>query len=192
MQLTRRLFSTGALGGVACLLWMGHTPYRQWVVYRKRHLIILTGKTDGSAYALGKRVAEVLAAELPASKARVTRAPYMERIGSLLSTKQLDVALLSRTAAVALFQGQPPFVDYGPMPLRRIAELGPYVLVCRDDFPAQHAYLVAQALSDHRAELVGQESTSTSDHAAVVPIHPGALAYQNGQSVPDIASPTKP
>lgn len=166
---------------------MAHTPYRQWVVYRKRHLIILTGKTDGSAYKLGKRVAEVLATALPASKARVTRAPYMERIGSLLSTKQLDVALLSRPAAVALLQGQPPFVGYGPMPLRRIMALGPYVLVCRDDFPAQHAYLVAQALNDHRAELAAP--TGANDHTAAVPAHPGALAYLNGQPMPDIASP---
>lgn len=187
MQSQRRLFLNGALGGTAFVLLMAHTPYRQWVVYRKRHLIILTGKTDGSAYKLGKRVAEVLATALPASKARVTRAPYMERIGSLLSTKQLDVALLSRPAAVALLQGQPPFVGYGPMPLRRIMALGPYVLVCRDDFPAQHAYLVAQALNDHRAELAAP--TGANDHTAAVPAHPGALAYLNGQPMPDIASP---
>ncbi len=164
---------------------MGHTPFRQWVVYRKRHLIILTGKTDGSAYELGKRVAAILAQELPASKARVTRAPYMERIGSLLSTKQLDVALLSRPAAIALLHGQPPFVDYGPLPLRRIVTLGPYLLVCRDDFPAQHAYLVAQALNDHRAELAPTASTEPSP----VPTHPGALAYMGGQPMPEIVSP---
>ncbi len=105
MQLQRRRFLVGVLGGFAGVLCMGHTPYRQWVVYRKRHLIILTGKTDGSAYALGKRLAEVLAAALPASQARVARAPYMERIGSLLSTKQLDVAFLSHSAAVALLHG---------------------------------------------------------------------------------------
>ena len=179
----RRRFLAGILG-VLCL---GHTPFQQWVVYRKRHLIILTGKTDGSAYKLGKRLAAILANELPASKARVTRAPYMERIGSLLSTEQLDVALLSGTAAVALLHGRPPFVDYGPLPLRRIASLGSYVLVCRDNFPNRHAYLVAQALDGHRDELAFGEG----DHPSAVPMHPGALAYVDGQPIPELA-PSKP
>ncbi|PON17746.1 hypothetical protein C2W62_11570 [Candidatus Entotheonella serta] len=186
----RRRFLMSALGVLVGALCMGHTPFQQWVVYRKRHLIILTGKTDGSAYELGKRVATVLAQELPASKARVTRAPYMERIGSLLSTQQLDVALLSGPTAVALLRGQPPFVDYGPLPLRLIIALGSYWLVCRDDFLARHAYLVAQALDDHRDTLATRTTPSKvelSSHA--VPIHPGALAYVNGQEIPEFVSP---
>ncbi len=188
----RRIFLTRALTSLAGLLCIGHTPFQQWVVYRKRHLIVLTGKTDGSAYELGKRVAAVLARDLPASKARVTRAPYMERIGSLLSTKQLDVALLSATAAVALLHGHPPFVDYGPLPLRRIVTLGPYLLVCRDDFPARHAYLVAQALDDDRTELAATtsaDSSSTHDTAGAVPTHPGVLAYVKNLPMPEFVSP---
>ncbi|ETW98195.1 MAG: hypothetical protein ETSY1_19715 [Candidatus Entotheonella factor] len=170
---------------------MGHTPFQQWVVYRKRHLIILTGKTDGSAYELGKRVAAVLANELPASQARVTRAPYMERIGSLLSTDQLDVALLSGPAAVALLHGLPPFTDYGPLALRRIVALGAYLLVCRDDFPARHAYLVAQALDEHLAELAANASapSEAGNDTGTVPMHPGALAYIEGQPIPELTSP---
>ncbi|WP_089936669.1 hypothetical protein [Candidatus Entotheonella palauensis] len=148
-------------------------------------------ETDGSAYELGKRVAAVLAKELPASQARVTRAPYMERIGSLLSTDQLDVALLSGTAAVALLHGRPPFTDYGPLALRRIVALGSYLLVCRDDFPARHAYQVAQALDDHLAEFAASASAASeaNDDADAVPMHPGALAYRHGQPIPELASP---
>lgn len=183
----RRRFLVGVLGGLMGVLCMGHTPFRQWVVYRKRHLIILTSKTDGAAYELGKRLAAVLAHELPASKARVTRAPYMERIGSLLSTQQLDVALLSGPMAVALRQGQPPFVDYGPLSLRRMVTLGSYVLVCRDDFPDRHAYLVAQALDDHRKEL--SPPSNTGDHVETIPLHPGALAFINGHPIPKPPDP---
>ena len=182
----RRRLLTGLWGGVAALLCTAHTPYQQWVIYRKRHLIILTSKADASAYDLGQRVAAVLARELPASKARVTRAPYMERIGSLLSTAQLDVALLKAENASALLHGRPPFVDYGPLPLRRIAALGAYVLVCRDDFPARHAYLMAQALDGHAADLVvGMAAEAVRD----VPMHAGALAYARGQPLPAYVAP---
>ena len=175
------------MGSMACAVLMGHTPYQQWVVYRKRHLIILTSRTDGAAYALGKRVATILARDLPASKARVTRAPYMERVGSLLSTKQLDVARLSRAAAVALLNAQPPFVDYGPVPLRLLVDLASYVLVCRDDFPASHAYLVAKTLSTHRAALTASAASATTDAdiQAAIPVHPGAFAYIKGLPQPE-------
>ena len=183
----RRVFLTWVLGGVVWTCATGHTPYRQWEVYRKRHLIILTTRTDSSSYQLGKRVAEILATQLPESKARVTRAPHLERIGSLISTKQLDVALLSRHAAAALLAGQPPFVEYGPVPLRTIIGLGKYLLVCRDDFPARHAYLVAKTLGTHRAALpasVRSQPPSVPEPNPIVPMHPGALAYFAGLPLP--------
>ena len=174
------------------LTWVfgsGHTPYRQWVVFRETHLFVVTGRTDGTAYELGKRVAEVLATHLPESRARVTRAPNMERIGSLISTKQFDVALLSRHYAVTMLQGLPPFNEYGPVPLRIIFELGDYLLVCHDDFPERHAYLMAKTLSSNRAELpsanMGKPQTAAKKTAAV-PIHPGVSAYIEGRQLQEL------
>lgn len=162
----------------------GHTPYRQWVVFRERHLFVVTSRTDGSSYELGKRVAEVLATHLPTSRARVTRAPNMERIGSLISTKQFGVALLSRNYAAAMLQGLPPFDEYGPVPLRTIIELGDYLLVCRNDFPARHAYLVVETLSIHHEKLapaVARKTQNAEEPTAEVPIHPGVSAYLEGR-----------
>ncbi|MFQ5898542.1 MAG: hypothetical protein ACE5JN_09870 [Candidatus Methylomirabilia bacterium] len=187
--MTRGAFLKLALAGAAWTFGTGHTPYRQWVVYRKRHLLILTSRTDGPSYPLGKRVAEILATHLPASKARVSRAPYTERIASLISTKQMDVALLSRDDAAALLEGRPPFADYGPVPLRVIIGLGNYLLVCRDDFPAPHAYLVARTLSAHRAEVpvpVFPDPPGAKEPDATVPTHPGALAYFEGRPLPEV------
>ena len=70
--MNRRLLIGLGLGVAALLLASGHTPYRQWVVYRKRRLLIGTSKTDGPTYPLGLRVAEVLLAHLPESKARAS------------------------------------------------------------------------------------------------------------------------
>ena len=105
----RRQFVRAGLVGLAGVVCSGHTPFQQWTVYRQRHLLILTDRSDPPSYPLGKRVAAVLATHLPASRARVTRAPHTERIASLISSKQLDVALISPSDAAALTAGLPPF-----------------------------------------------------------------------------------
>ena len=173
------LIVTGAL-----IFGVGHTPYRQWKVYRQRHLFILASKTDAASYTLGKRIAAVLATYLPSSKARVVRAPYLRRVASLITTKQLDVAILSREHAVALAEGREPFAEFEPVPLRIIVGLGQYLLVCRDDFRALHAYLVAETLSRHQEELpvpVTPEGADTADDNAMLSTHPGARAFFDGR-----------
>lgn len=170
--------------GFALAAWLttsAHTPYGQWAVYRSRHLLVLTEKTDPPSYALGKRVAAILATWLPTSSARVARAPYARRVASLISTGQLDVAVVSREKAAALRAGRPPFEEFAPVPLRTLADLGPYLLVCREDFPARHAWLVARTLSEHREGL-----PEAGRHGPVpVPLHPGAAAFRNGLPLPE-------
>jgi hypothetical protein len=186
--MNRRALLRGLAAGAASVALSGHTPYGQWTVYRQRHLLILTSGSDPASFALGKRVAEMLAAELPASQARVTRAPHWARVPSLITTDQMDVALMRRTDAAALRAGRVPFEDYGPFALRTIVGLGDYLLVCRDDFPERHAYLVAGTLSDNRAQLPAVLSPAQGGaieaHAAV-PLHPGALAFFLGQPAPE-------
>lgn len=69
------------------------------------------------------------------------------------------------------------------MGMQAVAALGEFVLVCRDNFAAQHAYLVAETLTEHGRTL----SVPIAGHTAgtALPIHPGALAYYNGESLPD-------
>jgi hypothetical protein len=178
----RRQFLHAALISALGLVSSGHTPYRQWMVYRQRHLLILTDRSDPPSYPLGKLVAAVLATHLPASKARVTRAPHTERIASLMSSKQLDVALMSPPDAAALAAGLPPFEAYGPVALRTLIALNGYLLVCRDDFPARHAYAVTSTLDLHRDEL--PQAAAASAEPPAIPLHPGALAYFEGVPPP--------
>jgi membrane fusion protein (multidrug efflux system) len=81
---------------------------------------------------------------LPDSRAGVGRAPNLQRLASLLSSAQADVAVLRMDNALALYRGQPPFADFAPMPLRVLVETQGYQLVCREDFKERHAYLVAE------------------------------------------------
>lgn len=176
-----------AAGSGAWLLLAAHTPYRQWEVYRRRHLLILTHRGDPGTFEIGARVASVLARHLPASQAEVTRAPHGERVASLISTKQMDVAVLSRADAVALKLGRAPFADYGPMELRTLVVLGGYLLVCRRDFPARHAYLVVKTLAGHRAELPVKLAPGAKGDA--VPSHRGARAFFEGRPQPAAPAP---
>ena len=180
----RRRFLRAALVGVAGLVCSGHTPFQQWTVYRQRHLLILTDRSDPPSYPLGKRVAALLAAHLPASRARVTRAPHTERIASLISSKQLDVALMSPSDAVALAAGLPPFKAYGPVALRTLVAVDRYLLVCREDFPARHAYVVTRTLDLHRDELP-EVAAAAAPQSAAIPLHPGAHAYFEGRPPPE-------
>ena len=180
----RQILRLAAASG-AWLALAAHTPYRQWEVYRKRHLLILTHRGDPRTYEIGARVAAVLAKHLPASQAQVTRAPHGERIASLISTKQMDVAVLSRADAVALRFGRAPFADYGTMELRRLVVLGDYLLVCRRDFPARHAYQVVKTLAGHRAELAAKLAPGAKGGA--VPLHRGARAFFEGRPAPALA-----
>ena len=158
-----------------------HTPYRQWQVYRQRHLVIGTSRADGPSYALGKRIALVLLEHLPKSSARVTRGPDPWRLASLLTTSQLDVVLLTADDAAALRDGRPPFEAFGPTEMRALARLGSHLLVTRPDFPDRHAWLVAMTLMWHGDAL---DAAVQIVAAGVVPAHPGALAYASGAPEP--------
>ena len=120
VRMLRRKFVQACLIATAWFAAGGHTPYRQWQVYRRRHLLIGTSKADAPTYPLGQKVAELLATHLPESSARVTRGPDPWRLASLLTTSQLEVALLSSADVAALRDGREPFAAFGPTELNAL------------------------------------------------------------------------
>ena len=181
----RRDFVRLGLCGAAFFLTSGHTPYKQWVVYRKRRLLIGTSRADAPSYPLGKQVAETLLTYLPESKARASRAPDPWRLASLLSTAQLDVAILSAADAAAMVEGRPPFADFGGVALAGLFGLAGHLLVARAEFPARHAYLVSRTLYEHRASIPGARPLKAG--VGALPVHPGTLAYLRGRPLPEPA-----
>jgi hypothetical protein len=183
MTLDRRRFLMASLLavpalGTAALPAAAHTPFRQWKVFRQRYLLITTSRTDLPGDALGDRFAAILADELPESRAMVSRAIDLNRVASLISTDQANIAILEHGTAAALARGDVPFRDYGPCALRGIVRNQTHSLVCREDVPAHHAYLIAATLMGH-GDRLGIRVAEDGD----VPAHPGAAAYARGEAV---------
>lgn len=173
----RRALIHWLVAGSAFLATSGHTPYRQWAIYRRKHLLILTLKGDGS-YPLGKRLAQSLAEILPDSAARVTRAPHGERVASLLATRQLELALLTPALVEALVETQ-------AIPLTLLGLVEDYWLVAHRDFPANHAYRVVAALDGAGGALsVAFRGVSAANSGLA--LHPGAMIYQQGGEPPPV------
>ncbi len=178
--MNRRTFITATAAASGWLLLTAHSPYRQWVIYRQTHLVILTSRDDPGADDLGEKVAARVRAALPDSKAAVGRGPKVQRIASLIATRQAEVAIVSRANALAMVHGSAPFDQIGAIDLRVLARNDDYLLVCRDDFPRAHAYLVAEALVDQGNPLGLFVPVPAS---AEIPPHAGALAFADGQTL---------
>ncbi|MCG8560400.1 MAG: twin-arginine translocation signal domain-containing protein [Hyphomicrobiales bacterium] len=174
----RRLIKATALAAAATLLG-GHTPYGQWVVYRKKHLLIGCHRADPQTYDLAKQIVAVLKERLPKARARVARAPNAGRLASLLGTDQMDVAVLGWADALAMLKGEAAFEPYGPIPLRLIAAVGDRALVAHERFPARHSWLVRAALPPRP---FGRSDVRTE--AAQIELHPGSQAFVEGKPQP--------
>ena len=166
-----------ALTAVPPIVARGHTPYRQWVVYRRKHLLVGAHRGDERTYALAKGIAAAMADELPDARARVARGPRPQRIASLMGTGQLAMTVLSVAEAERMANGTAPFEGHRPVPLHALAALGDgYKLYATLELRADHAWLVAEAL-DHGG--IGQRPTGDA-----LPPHPGALAFWTGKAMP--------
>ena len=160
----------------------GHTPYRQWTVYRRKHLLIGTCRADEPTYPLGKHIAATLEEFLPESKARVSRAPDQIRLASLITTGQLQIVLFAEQDVTALRDGAAPFEDFGATELTALFRFGDHVLVTRPDFPDRHAWLVAKTLTERIDDFDDAAPINTATQ--VTPAHPGALAFAAGEPEP--------
>jgi len=156
-----------------------HTPYRQWVVYRRKHLLIGTTRADPDGYRLGKALAGALATELPESQARVARARDTRRLANLMATGQLQTALFNIEEVLAMAAGSSPYEDIGPLDLRVLLILDRYLLMAVPTLPDHHAWLVTSAL-----EVAGY-GTSQLIGADGISFHPGSRAYLDGRRMPD-------
>lgn len=166
-----------ALAAVPATSALAHTPYRQWVVYRRKHLLVGAHRSDERTYALAKSIAAVMADELPDARARVARGPRPQRIASLMGTGQLNLAVLAVPEAERMANGTAPFGGHRPVPLHSLAALADgYGLYATPELRPDHAWLVAEAL-DHGG--IGRRPTGD-----VLPPHPGASAFWAGEAMP--------
>ena len=183
----RRTLLTAGAGMVAFVL-VEHRPAvadlepdRMWSIYRRYRLRIVGQRDDERASAFAAAVVDVLARFLPTSRAQLARAADTRRVGVLIGTEQQDVAIMAAESAESLFLAKPPFDDIRNVPLRLIVSFGSYVLVCRTDFPAHHAYLLAQTLDAHKDAL----PAAAAAPEGLVPAHLGSRAFFAGEALPE-------
>ncbi len=179
----RRRVLAGALAALAPTGVLAHTPYRQWDVYRRKHLLLGASRDDPDSYETAKRLAALLGERLPRSKARVARAPNRERLASLVSTGQLMIVLLRDDEARAARTGSAPFERFGPFDLRLLGVAGQHLLLARPDLPAHHAWLISSALGGDAFAAAAARSGATG-----VPLHPGSAAFGAGDLIPPVAT----
>ena len=171
MRLGRRAALALGAGALLAGAARAHTPYRQWVVYRQKHLLIGAHRGDPVTYDLAQAAAATLAEALPDAAARVARGPRAQRIASLLATGQLMVAVLSRDEAAAMAAAAPPFDGYRPLPLTQLLPLAPgHDLCAHAEFPDDHAWMVTRALFEG--------GFARPPASGGLPIHPGAAAWR--------------
>ena len=169
-MIARRTFLTGLAAGVSAPVASAHTLYPQWVAYRRKHLLIGCHRKDNETYRLAERLVAEINHALPKAKARAARAPHPQRLASLIGTDQMEVAVLGRDEALEMRAGQGRFAPYGKLNLMALAGFGDHVLVADAGFPDRHAWMVRAAL----------EGTDLKRRAAVLELHPGARAQQDG------------
>ncbi len=177
----RRQFVEIALATGLWAMLTGHSPYKQWDVFRKTRLVVLVNADDPGSVKLGTALAEFYAKQLPDSRATFARAKNKHDMVRLIASKQLEVALFNETDAYAVLSGAEPYADNGKVPLRAIASLGDYLFICREDLPSQSAHMLTEVLADKWNELksvvVEKSKSPKPAEASRVPLHPGALEY---------------
>ncbi len=165
------------------------------MLYRKVRLIILTSRADEPNWKTGEALAQLLFTHLPTSKATYARARDFTDIVRLLNSKQHDMALIRDADAKEGFEGSGRFAEDGPTPLRVLARVGDYVLVTREDFENNHAYLVAQSIDTYWRDLralLPAGSHADPRQGAPIPLHPGAAEYYADPQKPQLVTPGIP
>ncbi len=157
-----------------------HTPYRQWDIFRRRYLQVLTSRSDLAGDAIGDEWVAQLLQRLPLSRAMVSRARDVGRVASLLKTDQARLAVLSHEDVRRFANGLPPYEDFAPMPLQVLLSNATHALVARDNLPLHHGFAITSSLLEDKDRL-GLAVPLDGLHGMAP--HPGARAAALGDSI---------
>jgi hypothetical protein len=156
--MNRRILLLRTIALAAFAAWppsaaLAHTPYRQWDIFRRRHLQVLTARSDLDGDLAGDEWVAHLREHLPLSRAIVSRARDIGRVASLLKTDQAKLAVMSYADVQAMALGIAPFNEYAPMPVQLLLDNGTHLLIARDNMPLHHAYVITVSLLEARERL---------------------------------------
>ena len=74
------------------------------------------------------------------------------------------------------------YINVGEVPLRGLFDLKELLLLSHPDFPAQHAYLACQTLTQYAQEIPNSAPVKATE--MVIPVNPGAQMVAEGLPLP--------
>ena len=173
---------TGAYPRLAAAsgLWLvltGHSPYRQWDIYRKVRLVVLVDAEDAVSVQLGQEIAGLLAVHLPESRAMMARARAINDVVRLLAeqaTRHRADARRRRVRGIRRFR--PICRHWKGAAARATAQLGEYSSYVATIFPKPNGYQIVETIAEQwRAIDAGARRWSTISQTAIVDAHSDSL-----------------
>lgn len=152
----RRTFMLAAAAAAALPSVAGaHSPWGQYVVYRQKHLLVLSTRDDAPSYPYSKRLVEAINRGAPTANARPARAKDLRRAYDLLRSDQFQFALLSSANVAAMRGASGPFDGAEPVALKTIFGFDDLEFTVRADFPSNLVAIVTDAVLTNLNALPG-------------------------------------
>ena len=152
---------------------VAHSPWGQYQVYRRKHLLILSTREDAPSYPYSRKLVETLNATVPTASARPARAVDLERVYNLLRTDQFQFALLSNANVEMMINATGQFEGRPKVDLRTVFRFGDLRFVVRQDFPDNLVAVVTHGIVE--ALPVFRDAVDLETLKADPTLHPGAL-----------------
>lgn len=174
IPVNRRIFALSLLSSIFTQSSsFAHSPWGQYQVYRKKHLLILSSRDDEFSYPFSKELVSCLDKELPESKARPARAIHLSRAFDLLRTNQFQFALFHKKNIELMRFSSGDFAGRKPVDLKTLLNFGEMQFVARHDFPTELAAIVTHHVikCNNSLSISANLNQVTLDDAD---LHPGA------------------
>lgn len=151
----RRLFLAAIPSFLFTAMAGAHSPWGQYVVYRQKHLLVLSTRDDADTYPYSKHLVEVINKSAPEANARRARAIDLNRAYNLLRTDQFQFALLSTSNVEAMRSATGPFGGKAPVDLKTVYKFEDLEFVVRADFAKNLVAIVTDAILSNHGSLPG-------------------------------------
>ena len=132
---------------------MAHSPWSSYVVYRQKHLLIMSSKTDLNSYPYSEVLIQAINREEPRAMARPARAQDLQRCYDLFATNQMQFMILPRSDTLEMLTSQGSFGAKEPLPGKILYEFGGLTLSVRDDVDANVVRTITFAILEQLGSL---------------------------------------
>ena len=137
---------------------MAHSPWSRYVVYRQKHLLIMSSRADPDSYPYSELLIQAINREEPSAAARPARAQDLNRCYDLVATDQMQFMLLPRSVTTEMLGGQGGFADKDPLPVKVLYEFGDLTLSVRNDVDANIVRTITFAILEQLGSLPNASS----------------------------------